>query len=236
LAVISALVLFAAPVGAATITDPATGITLYYPDSHEDCSATSDTVIVSGLGPSHRVIIIVFSYESGTWVQFARSLELTPDGNGNVQFAFNYPAWSETIFMYASAEVYDVSPGPWSQVVKLPGKWTITCPPPAGDSGCSPGYWKNHPDAWAPTGYGPGDDFDTTFSTTYFDPDIILGQAVRTGGGGQYRLARQGIAGLLSAAHPSVDYPYTIAEVIALVQGGDADTLERANQLGCPLN
>ena len=105
-----------------------------------------------------------------------------------------------------------------------------------GGEGCTPGFWRNHLADWAPTDFSPGDDFDTTFDVNLFTRDITLEQAVKLGGGGVRRLARHGTAALLSAAHPSVDYPYTVAEVIALVQAGDADALEAANELGCDLN
>jgi hypothetical protein len=106
---------------------------------------------------------------------------------------------------------------------------------PCGE-GCTPGYWKNHLEAWPATGFTTGADFDATFGVDYFDPDITLLQAVNLGGGGYNALARHGTAALLSAAHPDVDYPYTVAEVIALVQAGDKDALEAANELGCPLD
>lgn len=102
--------------------------------------------------------------------------------------------------------------------------------------GCSPGYWKNHLDMWPPTGLSPADDFDTTFGVDLFDPDITLEQAVRAKGGGVKKLARHGTAALLSALHPDVDYPYTAAEVIAMVQAGDIDPLVVGNELGCPID
>lgn len=102
--------------------------------------------------------------------------------------------------------------------------------------GCTPGYWKNHLDSWTPTGYSPNSDFDTTFGVDFFDPDITLEQAVWARGGGVNRLARHGAAALLSAAHQDVNYPLTVAEVIAIVQAGDADTLVRFNELYCPLD
>ena len=40
---------------------------------------------------------------------------------------------------------------------------------------------------------------------------------------------------VLSAAHPDVNYPYTVLEVIAFVQAGDAETLVEANELGCEI-
>jgi hypothetical protein len=102
--------------------------------------------------------------------------------------------------------------------------------------GCSPGYWKKHLSEWAPTGFSPGDDFDATFGVDLFDPDITLDEAVNAKGGGVNKLARHGTAGLLSAAHPTVSYPLTVAEVISAVQAGDANTLAAHNDLACPLN
>jgi hypothetical protein len=108
-------------------------------------------------------------------------------------------------------------------------------PPPPGGDGCTPGYWKNHEEDWAVTGYALDDDFDAIFGTDYFDPDMILFDAVWHGGGGKWRLGRHGTAALLSAAHPDVAYGLTVDEVINAVQNGDADLLEYHNELGCPL-
>jgi hypothetical protein len=108
-----------------------------------------------------------------------------------------------------------------------------------GECGCTPGYWRNyrkHYDEWLLTPYRWDDDFDTVFGTNLFDPDKTLGQAIGLGGGGIKKLARHGTAALLSAAHPGVDYPLTVDQVIAAVRAGDADTLAAANELGCPLN
>jgi len=100
--------------------------------------------------------------------------------------------------------------------------------------GCTPGYWKNHHDAWI--GLSPGDDFDTTFGVDFFDPDITLGRAVRLGGGGIKKVARHGTAALLNALHPAVDYPASAAEVIAAVQAQDVEALAAYNELSdsCP--
>jgi hypothetical protein len=109
------------------------------------------------------------------------------------------------------------------------------CRPSDGGEGCTPGYWKNHLEDWPATGYSPMDDFDATFGVDLFSPDITLGQAIRLGGGGVKKLARHGTAALLSAAHPDVDYPYSVAQVIAFVQAGDVDPLVAANELGCDI-
>lgn len=111
-------------------------------------------------------------------------------------------------------------------------------PPPPGNDGCTPGFWKNHLDAWGPTGFSPSDDFDTVFfnEVGLFNPDITLDDAINARGGGVKKLARHGTAALLSAAHPDVDYPLDVAGVISAVRAGDADTLADFNELNCPLS
>jgi hypothetical protein len=118
-----------------------------------------------------------------------------------------------------------------------------------GDQGCTPGYWRNHADRWE--GVSPADDFDATFGVDLFDPDITLGQAIWLGGGGANALARHATAALLNAYGgvpntdgTTVEYPYTVAEVIQMVQDAVAndtieatkDLFEAANELGCPLS
>lgn len=103
-----------------------------------------------------------------------------------------------------------------------------------GGDGCTPGYWKNHLENWV--GFGPGDDFDTIFGVDFFNPDITLDDAVNLGGGKVKKLARHGTAALISAAHPDVYYPFTVAEVITAVNAGNAEALADANELGCPLD
>jgi hypothetical protein len=108
--------------------------------------------------------------------------------------------------------------------------------------GCTPGYWRNHADRWR--GADPGDDFDTTFGVDMFDPDITLGMAIdnpQTYGTDAFHA----VAALLNAHSAElgpdawdqyVDYPYTVAEVIAKVQAGEFNALKAANELGCPLS
>jgi len=85
--------------------------------------------------------------------------------------------------------------------------------------GCTPGFWKNHPEIWdgiAPDGVSAGF-FTTTSFWTYFNipqgscnlpntPLTMLG-AVSLQGGNCRAVARQGVAGLLSAAAFS-DYQF----------------------------
>jgi len=113
------------------------------------------------------------------------------------------------------------------------GNLTVTFP----DSytSCTPDYWKNHLPSWPPTGFAPSDIFDTVFDTSYFSSSYTLDDAINQDGGVN-RLARHGPAALLSAAHPDVDYPYSVVQVIEWVQDGMADPLAQANKLGCPIN
>jgi len=110
--------------------------------------------------------------------------------------------------------------------------------------GCTLGYWKNHPLSWVGTGYTPMDNFDTVFGVNAFSPDITLIQALNLGGGGLNKLARQGVAALLNASSPGVDYPLTQAQVLMLVHdaiiSGNyeplATQLDDINNSHCPLN
>ncbi len=118
------------------------------------------------------------------------------------------------------------------------------CDTPGGTQGCTPGYWKNHLDAWPATGYGPSQDFDLIFGVDAFSPNRTLLRAISQGGGGINALGRHAVAALLSASHPNVAYPLTPADVITLVRNavlsGDYEPtknlLDGYNNLGCPLN
>jgi hypothetical protein len=113
------------------------------------------------------------------------------------------------------------------------GMWEI----PTGSS-CTPGYWKVpvHRGDWFATGYLTSDDFDSVFGTDFFDPNRTLLQALWSGGGHLNRLGRHGTAALLNAAHPDLNYPLTVPEVIQAVQDQQTDLLEGYNEdLPCPL-
>jgi len=128
------------------------------------------------------------------------------------------------------------------------------CEEPHGYQGCSPGFWKNHPDAWTATGYSTSQSVGSVFAASAAYPAIAAASLIEAldfpggeGAEGAARvLLRAGVAGLLDAAHPEVDYPWTEAELIsqidAALASGDrsqmlalAGTLDAANNLGCPL-
>lgn len=127
-------------------------------------------------------------------------------------------------------------------------------PPPPGDEGCTPGYWKNHLDSWAGTGYTPGQTAGNVFALGGF-PSLAsktLRQTLNGGGGpgatgGAIILLRAGTAALLNAAHSGVNYTLTqaaiISQVNAALASGErstmltlASSLDSDNNLGCPLN
>lgn len=130
---------------------------------------------------------------------------------------------------------------------------------PEGGEGCTLGYWKNHSDAWQPTGHTTATPVSSVFTVPAEltdlngdgDADTLI-DALNFGGGpglaGAARnLLKQAAAALLSASHPDVSYGLTAAQVIAQVNdalasgdrpsmiavAGDLDTL---NNEGCPLN
>lgn len=113
-----------------------------------------------------------------------------------------------------------------------------------GTEGCTPGFWKNHPEDWQGTGLSPNDSVEQTFGIEISQDKTLL-QALKTGGGGQNALLRHAVAALLnSESYPDVDYKYEPHEVIDKVQ--DAfdgkksfesvkNLLEKQNEKGCPL-
>jgi hypothetical protein len=122
---------------------------------------------------------------------------------------------------------------------------TVEETPPGGGQGCTPGYWKQgqHFDSWVNyTPEGPDADwYDDVFSVPYYK---TLLQALETGGGGEKALGRHATAALLNAANPDVNYAYTEAEIIDMVQdayaSGDYEStknlFEAQNEAGCPLD
>ncbi len=114
---------------------------------------------------------------------------------------------------------------------------------PTGNEGCTPGYWKqeHHFGNW------PVDPYDTTFGSVFActgvdarqpeSGDICAMQlldVLSLRGGGVNALARHAAAAYLNAAS-SVEYPYTVGEVVALLNDGNKDALEAANESYCPL-
>jgi hypothetical protein len=89
---------------------------------------------------------------------------------------------------------------------------TVTCTPPPGNEGCTPGFWKNHPEAFAGTGVTAG----STLASVGFNvaPSLTFQQALELTGGGLNALLRHAAAAYLNAASPDVDYPRTTTQVV----------------------
>ncbi len=117
-----------------------------------------------------------------------------------------------------------------------------------GGEGLTPGYWKQsqHFDEWSEP-YDPGDSYNETFgleADAQDDPDLTLLGALERGGGEENALGRHAMAALLNAAHPGVDYAFSTAEIVDMVQGAYAtgefeavkDQLEPENELGADLS
>jgi hypothetical protein len=109
--------------------------------------------------------------------------------------------------------------------------------------GCTPGFWKqsHHFDHWKY--YDPWDKFDVVFGVDGPGYKTLL-ETLGLGGGGKYALGRHAVAALLNATSYKVDYAYTVAEVIQIVQTAYAtgdfeaakDLLEAQNEQDCPLD
>ena len=109
--------------------------------------------------------------------------------------------------------------------------------------GCTPGYWKQSQHLFAWVGHAPEDLYGETFGVTPSAANLNLLRALQMGGGGERALYRHATAALLNAANPDVNFPYTEAQVIAIVRAayasgnfeGAKNQFEAANEAGCPL-
>jgi hypothetical protein len=132
---------------------------------------------------------------------------------------------------------------------------------------CSPGFWRNHPNDWCKTGFnptlnhcftGPATKFVDAFMITNFtsgqipnnfNKNITLLQAVSLSGGTFNQALFQGSAALLSASHPDVSFPASVADIKKKMQDAFAGVitfseaktyftqLNRAEQEGgCPID
>jgi hypothetical protein len=124
---------------------------------------------------------------------------------------------------------------------------------PCAGEGLTPGFWKTHSiygpaplAGWPQTGYSPDDSYNAIFGVSVPGNPTLL-QALSTGGGGLNALLRHSTAALLNAAHPNVEYAFTVAQVISLTQtailSGDANLIEstknqfeQQNELGADLS
>ena len=110
-----------------------------------------------------------------------------------------------------------------------------------GGDGCTPGFWQAVPhfDSWV--NYDPNDLFSDVFGV---GAARTLIDVLHRGMARPPAFGKHAVAALLNAASPDVDYFYSEAEVIALVQDafasgdfrGVKDLFADQNELGCPID
>ena len=76
--------------------------------------------------------------------------------------------------------------------------------------GCTAEFWKNNLKLWKIIGVDYNSDFDDTFGSDYFEPDITLEQAINLEGPGLNHLARSGVVAFLDA----LVNPYADVEIL----------------------
>ena len=207
-------------------------------------------LITDGPGVSSNFECLLASTNLGAWsgapgelITFGVSSSAVDADNsacGGLQKSYINQASVEVSVRYVYC--YDSGPPPTSSCVE----------------GCTPGYWKTHPERWDGQG---GDDFTSTVTATDsfnaafgvtqafsgFPDTVSLIDAAGTGGGGLNALARHAAAALANS-DTAILYPYDTATVISIYRdgvGADAgpetvesakDLLESANEAGCPLS
>ncbi len=149
--------------------------------------------------------------------------------------------------------------------VAMVGLVLSATPALAGGQGCTANYWADHPAAWKSTGIDPNNSVNSVFGATkdlgdLADVALIDALSVESQGTGagvssdsgatteeiKAALVAAGIAGVLNALHPDLDYPKADKEVVMTVdqalESGDHNTmadmtreLMTDNRLGCPL-
>jgi hypothetical protein len=237
-----------------------TSINLIVPTNQETCTP-NDNIQTTGVPDDAKVYYAFFVLENGSLVKISEGWT-----TGNLNAPFPYPAITGTMTFSAAVKVLKGD----TVIFKAQKKWTVTCtpptetetpppptetetpppptetetPPPPGGEGCTPGYWRQdqHFDSWV--GYYPSDDFAAVFTVApAFDPHSLL-DAVWLGGGGEEALARHAVAALLNASNPSVNYAYSVSQVLAMVQfayetsafEATKNLFEAQNESFCPLN
>ncbi len=137
-------------------------------------------------------------------------------------------------------------------VVKASCTFTLTITSSGGGDGfegLSHGYWKNHTGDWAPTSFTATQTLESVFDipdSFGLDNATLLAALGFKGGDTLAEKAQlllmQAVAAVLNAAHPNIDYPLTVSQIVTQVNtalGGTADdiltlknTLDGYNNLG----
>lgn len=157
------------------------GVTVTTPDTYGSCSATGDTITVTGLTSLNETYAnpdINFTIEGWVDVQYVLpggDRQTVPNGyqvvlmavDGVIQVtyppAYDWPLTdpvSNTAEIHVDLALQLVARNAVNGIVEFlpppfgPGiDWDVFCqnpppPPPSGPGTGTPGYWKNHPEAW----------------------------------------------------------------------------------------
>jgi hypothetical protein len=222
------------------------------PDDAEELVGNSITLDFSALGPVTVSSITIIDFEA---FEPEAEVELFDQFDVSLDTFILFPTGDNGV----AVKVLGPTAGVAKMVVTLNGSGAIDnivfTPPPVGNEGCTPGYWKQeqHFDSW--TTYIPSTPFFDVFERAIeikwsekgkpedtANPTLL--QALQANGGGINALARHAVAALLNADNPGVEFAFTTSEVIALFQAafdsGDLEStkemLEEANEAGCPLD
>ena len=206
-----------------------TGPDLIFPGDYYSCDP-GDTITVTSVPKDFYVVFEFFN--NGAKIG---ELTITSTG-GDVSVEFPYGGLSGTFGVVA--QLYR-SDGLLKVIFK--GEWKVVCEQPSGGEGCTPGYWKQkqHFDSWV--SYAQNDIYLSVFGAG-FEKSLL--EVLKAGGGGEIALGRHSVAALLNASSPDVDYAYSEAQIIQMVQyafttgnfEGTKNLFEYENELGCPLN
>jgi hypothetical protein len=103
--------------------------------------------------------------------------------------------------------------------------------------GLTPGFWKNHTEAWGPTEYSPNQMVSSVFSvpSSYGLTGKTLLQALSFKGGpgeagAAQILLRASVAAILNAGDPEIKYPFILSSIISNTND-ELDSHNRADML-----
>ena len=127
---------------------------------------------------------------------------------------------------------------------------TTTTTTPNGAEGCTPGFWKNNADKKDASQWTAPYDPDNLVSSVFDQAPADIGsltllEGLQLGGGGLNALTRHAIAAVLNAAHPEIDYPFTVVDIVISVNAAYngltdvevlKDLLDVSNNLGCDIS
>jgi hypothetical protein len=190
-----------------------------------------------------RIRILSLSVAAGVTVAAAGLLVIAPAGASDLSAAeaTATPTATPTGPTATPTSPTATPTSPTATPTATPTTPPPTTPPP-GQEGCTPGFWKNHPEAF-PAPFTPATTLGSVFTGLPANyASLTFQQALGQGGGDLNALLRQAVAALLSATSPEVDYPLTADEVISLTNAAIAsgiyeptkDLFDQYNNLEAP--